>query len=268
MNWQRRPELLDRLAAEHALGTMTGGARRRFDAVMQREPDVARAAARWAARLQPMDARTPAAAAGPALWQRIEQRAFSADSGAPATARLISPPWWKRWLAPIPTAALSFGLIAGLALPLVREALQPPPDIGAQLPESYVGVLATADGKPGLIVSSLRRGTTVDFKVLQRVPLPEGRQLVLWTLDAQGRAQAVGPVVMPARNFFSLAIAQPAEALFQRAVELALSIEAVGDVPAAPSGPYVYRGLCGKLWPVKPPAAASAPAAAPRPPGP
>jgi hypothetical protein len=34
---------------------------------------------------------------------------------------------------------------------------------------------------------------------------------------------------------------------------LALSIESAGAAPALPSGPFVYRGLCGKLWRIKPP---------------
>ena len=31
-------------------------------------------------------------------------------------------------------------------------------------------------------------------------------------------------------------------------VELAVSLEPVGAQPATPSQPFVYRGLCGKLW--------------------
>lgn len=32
------------------------------------------------------------------------------------------------------------------------------------------------------------------------------------------------------------------------AVELAVSIETAGETPAQPTAPFVYRGLCGKLW--------------------
>jgi hypothetical protein len=36
--------------------------------------------------------------------------------------------------------------------------------------------------------------------------------------------------------------------LFGTATELALSIESANSTPLQPSGAFVYRGLCGKLW--------------------
>ncbi len=277
MNWHQHPALRDRLAADYAIGTLRGGARRRFEAVLHAHPDVARAAARWDERLQPLNDALPmpSVPAGDALWARIAERSFGAGPAAAADAArpFAAPPrrraaaggttaWWQRWLAPVPAAALALGLLLGLAAPLWRQAHQPDRSSGPQLPESYVGVLATAAGKPGLIVSSLRRGQTVDLKVLQRVPVPPGSQLVLWTLDAQGVAQAVGPLPAFTGNFVSLALAQPAEALFNRAVELAVSIEPPGPAPETPGSAFVYRGLCGKLWPVVPATAATAAASA------
>ena len=121
----------------------------------------------------------------------------------------------------------------------------------------YIGVLANAQGQQGMLVSSLRRGKTVDLKQLSPVSLPPGRTLFLWAIDAAGRASAIAP--LPNQAFASLPLAQPAEALFSGAVELAVSAEPLGSTPAAPSLPYVYRGLCGKLWPAPAPRPASAP---------
>ncbi len=240
MNWHRVPELVDRLAAEYALGTMTGGARRRFEAVMQAHPDVARAAARWDRHFVPLATTLPEAPAGDALWSRIEGRVF----GAPAKPQ----PWWRRVFGGVPAAALAFGLVAGLALPTVMQQLQPDE---AQLPESYVGVLATAEGRAGLIVASRRQGRVLDLKLVQAVPLPPGRVPVLWTLDAEGRAQAVGALPAPLAPFGHVLLDRASEDLFARAVELAVSVEAAGAPPAAPTSAFVYRGLCGKLWPPK-----------------
>jgi hypothetical protein len=53
---------------------------------------------------------------------------------------------------------------------------------------------------------------------------------------------------VPAGKLVQLALDEPAEKVFFTAVELAVSIEPVGARPAAPSTPYVYRGLCGKVW--------------------
>ncbi len=248
MNWHRSPELLDRLAAEYALGTLAGGARRRFEAVMRNELAVARAAARWATRLEPMGAELPPLDAGGALWSRIERSSFgtvSATHSRPGWVQRI-----QRLFAPVPAAALSLGLVLGLGVPLAWRVLQQ--DVhDTQLPDSYVGVLAEAAGRPGLIVSSLRRGRTVDLKVVHAVALPPGKVLVLWTLDAKGTARAVGPLPGLDSGFVSMTLDEPAEAAFARAVELAVSMETAGITPQTPTPPFVYRGLCGKLWRVK-----------------
>jgi anti-sigma-K factor RskA len=109
-----------------------------------------------------------------------------------------------------------------------------------------VGVLATAQGQPGLIVSSLRKGRTVDIKQVAPVDVPSGQTLYLWRIDKAGAVAAVGP--LPTGKFTHLALDEPAEKVFFPAVELAVSLEPSGARPAAPSLPYVYRGLCGKLW--------------------
>lgn len=261
MNWHRRPELLDRLAAEYALGTLAGGARRRFEAVMRRDSAVARAVARWSERLQPIDAKLPPLPAGDALWSRIEAKAFPAapapvarpasSSAQRPAARPSAPTWWQRWLAPVPAGALAFGLLAGALLPTVWQTLQAD-RLATQLPEAYVGVLATKDGRQGLVVSSLRRGLKVDLKRITAVPVPAGATLFLWTVDATGSFQPVGP--LPAGDFVTVALPRPAEAVFAKAVELAVSLEPAGTTPAQPSTDFVYRGLCGKVWPAPPPA--------------
>jgi anti-sigma-K factor RskA len=285
MNWFSHPALLDRLAAEYALGTLAGGARRRFETVMRERPPAPRAAARWAERLAGMDSHSSPLPASQALWRRIENKAFGGADAARGGPREAAPrgdasrpraasgagsgaaaSGWRRWLAP--GFALAFGIVLGIGLPSWQRTTGPGMSRTTQLPESYVGVLATASGRPGLIVSSLRRGQVVDLKVVQRVPVAAGQVLWLWTLDGQGQPQAVGP--LPANlgeagaNFVSVPLPRPAEELFARAVELAVSVEPAGAAPAAPGGAFVYRGLCGKLWPVV--AAASAAASSPAPP--
>jgi anti-sigma-K factor RskA len=249
MNWHRSPKALDHLASAYALGTLAGPARRRFEAVMRTHPHVARAAAEWEVRLHPMSQRLEPLNPSKVLWDRIEQRAFGGASGRAASAAAPLP-WWRRLLAPIPAGALAMGLMLGAVLP---SLLLPASDelADTQLPASYVGVLATADGRTGLIVSSLRQGKVMDVKQVQPVEVPAGQTLFLWVIDAKGAARAIGAV--PQGNFVQVNLPQPSEALFATAVELAVSVEPVGSMPAAPSGAYVYRGLCGKLWRVKVP---------------
>lgn len=238
----QRAELIDRVAGEYVLGPMSARARRGLAARLRRDPELARAVARWQQRLLPLHDAQPPLQPAPRLWDRIAAQAFGP---VPRPQR-----WWQRLLAPAPAGALALGLVLGSLAPALWQAQQPEAADSTQLPESYVGVLATAEGRPGLIVSSLRRGRLVDVKRVAAVPVPEGRTLYLWTLDAAGVPQPVGP--LPQGAFVQVALPAPAEAAFQRAVELAVSLEPTGAAPAAPSGDYVYRGLCGKLWRVKP----------------
>jgi anti-sigma-K factor RskA len=245
MNY-RRPELCDRLAAEYVLGTLHGRARARMQQLLRDDLLLQARVAFWEHKLLPMAAPLWAEAPLTAMWRAIVARV------APREARR---PWWARWFDARTLGALAAGLMLGLTLTLVGPALQEPavsdaPD--SQLPQSYVGVLATADGRTGVIVSSLRHGKVMDVKQVQPVPVPSGQTLYLWAIEANGKTRPIGPV--PQGKFVQVPLAQTSETLFASATELALSIEAETAAPLLPSGPYVYRGLCGKLWRVPPPA--------------
>lgn len=257
MNWRDSSQLRDKLAAAYALGTLAGPARRRFEAVMASDPAFERAVSDWNRRFEPLARRLPTQQVDEALWRRIEQRSFGSASrseGESAIAPLKSLTRWKRWLdsllSPAPAAALMAGLMIGIVLPVSWPLLDPATQ-QTELPESYVGVLATAQGRPGMIVSSRRHGRIVDLKRVADIPVPAGQTLYLWVLDANGDPGAVGAV--PRGTFVRIELPQEAEQIFAKAVELGISLEAVGAAPAVPSLPYAYRGLCGKLWRAAPP---------------
>ena len=83
------------------------------------------------------------------------------------------------------------------------------------------------------------------------MPVPSGQTLFLWAIEANGQTRPIGPV--PQGSFVQVPLAQTSEKLFASATELALSIEAEFAAPLRPGGPFVYRGLCGKLWRVPAP---------------
>jgi len=139
-----------------------------------------------------------------------------------------------------------------------RSVAPPPQDgdpmIPATVPASYIGVLATPEGRQGLIVASLRHAREVELKQVVPLVVPAGQQLMLWALSADGAPRAIGPI--PSAPFVRAPLPDTAERVFGDAVELAVSLEPAGTAPALPSGAFVVRGLCGKVWP--PAGAASA----------
>ena len=244
MNY-RQPELRDRLAAEYVLGTLHGRARARLQQLLRDDAALQVRVAFWEQKLMPMAAPLWAAAPSAAVWRAIAAR---------VAPREAATPWWARWFEARTLGSLAAGLMLGLTLTLIGPSLwersaEDSPD--SQLPQSYVGVLAAADGRTGVIVSSLRHGKVMDVKQVQPVPVASGQTLYLWAIEADGKTRPIGPV--PQGRFVQVPLAQTSETLFASAAELALSIEAETAVPLLPSGPYVYRGLCGKLWRVPAP---------------
>lgn len=238
MNWYHNPSAIEQLAAAYVAGTLQGKARSRFEAVMRSQPALVAAVNDWTDRLAPLHRALPAQMPNAELWGRI----VKATSPVPAPVTLS---WWRRLLAPVPAGALAVGLVMGALVPTLWQAhMSNQSDM--ELPDSYVGVLATAQGQPGLIISSLRRGKVVDIKQVTPVAVPVGQTLYLWRIDKAGAVAALGP--MPNGKWTHLALSETAEQVFFPAVELAVSLEPLGTQPSAPAQPFVYRGLCGKLW--------------------
>ncbi len=248
MNY-RRPELRDRLASEYVLGTLQGRARSRFQQLLREDPLLVDRVAFWERELTPLAEPVSGPAPSAKVWDAIAVRV----APNPGVQRARQD-WFSRWFGLRGLGSLVAGVFLGLSVGLLdpswlgrRDA-----DTGEnQLPESYVGVLATADGRTGMIVASRRFGQVMDVKQVIAVPAPAGTTLFLWAIAANGSTRPIGPV--PQGRFVQVPLAATSEALFSSAAELALSFEATGSTPAAPSGAYVYRGLCGKLWQVKTP---------------
>ena len=72
MNLPQHPELLDRLASAYALGSLRGGARRRFEALAREQAPVRAAALIWQSRVASMNELQAPVEPSPAVWTRID----------------------------------------------------------------------------------------------------------------------------------------------------------------------------------------------------
>ena len=247
MKWYQHPSVIDRLAASYVLGTLQGGARRRFEAVMYSQPTVAAAVTSWTEQMAPLLTTLAPIAPSQALWKSISSRAGIKQPKA--VSQTSKPSWWQQWLAPLfaplPAGALALGVALGVVVPALWQAQL----LGQRqtiLPESYVGVLATPQGKTGLTVSSLRKGKMVELQQANISPLPAAHTLYLWRIDKTGQVAPIAAI--PNEKWGKITLSEPAEAVFFSAVELAVSIEPAGSTPTQPSQAFIYRGLCGKFW--------------------
>jgi anti-sigma-K factor RskA len=238
------PDLLEHLASSYVLGTLRGGARRRFERLQRNRADVRSLVTQWETRLGQLAVSVPVQQPSPQLWKAIAARTqpqVAAPSGG-----------WLGWLKPagFGFGGLAAGVIAASMLFVTAPGLFMSSDqvamrTGEKLPQSYVGLLTDAQGNGKLLVSSLRHGKTMTVKVIGPITPPASGKLVLWAVPASGAAFAIGTV--PTTGSAVSMLPDTSEKLLSKVSKLVVTLETEA-APAAPSGAVVFSGNCAKLW--------------------
>lgn len=211
-----RHDLPDRLAAEYVLGTLTGGARRRFDVLLPAHPALQRAVAAWEARLLPMALAAPAVEPSAATWSGIESRLGFAP--APSGRQLR---FWRAFSALASFAALLLALSMRLA--------------PAEAP--MIVVLHATQGTEALVAGLSPDRRQLSIQPLQKVALAPAQSLELWALPKTGAPSSLG--VISADGLTALS----KRSLPKDTKGLAVSLEPLGGSPTgAPTGPVLFVG--------------------------
>lgn len=231
MDFRTSPQLADRLAAAYALGTLRGGARRRFEAMARQSPGLRASALAWQERLAAMTELQTEQTPGPNVWKRIalalrQEREQAAAAAAPALARRG---FWRG-------AALASGFAAVLAFALAGY-------LGAQLNASteirYVAMLQDERSAPAMLVTFDARHGTLTLKRLGDFREQPDRSLQLWALPPSGAPRSLG--LLDADALTRLPVA---EGPLRQVPALAVSLEPRGGAPAGsgPTGPVLFKG--------------------------
>ncbi len=248
-----KPERLHVLAREYALGTLHGGARRRFERLLRSSGAARLAVAHWQEQFASLAAVVPPMTPSAQVWQGLQQRLghAPAEGSGKASARPQPPDaGWRRWFGPALGGALAgamVALVAGTMLVQSNPGWLGHETLREELPASYVGLLTSADGRPAMLLSSRRHGRVLTAKLLQPLATPAGRTAVLWAFPKNGAPFVVGTIGV-ASGTAQLPLPQTSEKLFFPVDRLGLSFEPAGPLPAAPSAELVLAGPCVKLW--------------------
>jgi anti-sigma-K factor RskA len=245
------PERLDLLAGAYAVGMLAGPARRRFERVVRVETTAAAAVNQWLQRLSVLELGAVPMQPPESTWRNLEQRLFPATrrarSGIAAPSKGV-----LAWVSALLSGRTLGGALAGALLCVVLLRSRPgligmEPFVDA-LPASYVGLLLDKAGKPNLLASSRREGLQLSMKLLQPLSIPAGQVAQLWALPKEGGAPfPVGTV--PEKGSAQITLAATSEQLFFTVPQLGVSIEkAPAKVGDKPSGEFVLKGHCVKLW--------------------
>jgi anti-sigma-K factor RskA len=224
MNIRHNDVLREKLSAEYVLGTLKGGARRRFEGWLGADAALRRAVAEWQDRLCPLAEMSPAVMPGQNVWRAIEKRidGLSAKS-APHNAG-----FWRR--LSMASSAIAVMLLVVL---LVRQPVMDP-----AAPGSTVAVLADEQAKVVMVVTGDRRRLTV--KVVAPQNIGTDKSLELWALPKGGAPRSLGLLVADGTITLDL----PDYVTPQSVPALAVSLEPKGGSPNpnAPTGPVLYKG--------------------------
>ncbi|OOG23986.1 hypothetical protein B1C78_09620 [Thioalkalivibrio denitrificans] len=223
------PELRRRLAAEYALGTLRGAARRRFERLLVRDADLQAQVAHWEERLADMAwATTPSPSVPDRVWASVSRRI---DNPAP----------WRRpglWNSLAFWRGVGFAATA-MVLALIVLPLAPPDPSPTPMPERVAMIAEPGQDAMGWIVTAEGGGQLIRARAIVPPQMPEGEVCVLWLEWPDGVVRPVG--VLPEEGELSLPVPVTDRAPYQARVSV--TIERAADLPMeAPSGRNVFRG--------------------------
>jgi anti-sigma-K factor RskA len=259
------PELLERLAAEYALGTLQGGARRRLEALARQQPEVREAVQRWQHQLASLTELAPPQEPPPQLWKRIEavlRADLALRGGAQAVAPTVAPAAPKSGrLALVWPGLLGAGLVLagawfvagqqrgeherslnGLREQLALQTAQVDAarnELAQVTRIGYVSVLNDDKSGAALLVTFDAERQQLMVKRVGAYKEAEEKSLQLWTIAPGAAPKSLGVLGRDALERLRAAQADVAE---QRL--LAVSLEPLGGVPSegGPTGPVLFKG--------------------------
>jgi anti-sigma-K factor RskA len=220
MNYEN-PALIDRLAAEHVLGTLRGPARRRFERLCETNTAAARATRRWEDDLSGLDRWVRPVQPSERVWAGISARLFQNDERAQQRSRQR-----RRWTYAAAAGVVAIGLLIGV---LVREtpvALQPVAALGADAAHPVWKI----ERRPDLAALTIRAVGTVEPRV--------GKSYELWALPRGGNPVSLG--LLPADGTITRPLNDRQRGALLAADKVAVSVEPErGSPTGSPTGPVI-----------------------------
>ena len=257
MKYRDKPELIERLTAEYVLGTLHGGARRRFAAWLIDDAALRRTVAEWEARLNPMAAMVAAVPPPRHVWDRVAALIATRPIAPAAQTRFWdSLAFWRSFGLAASGVAAVLAVFVGLRPPqivervqIVERILEKPMRVsdGANpWQPSYVATLKDREGKTMLMLYVGRNSDEMWVKY-EADSMPKDASLELWGLDSAGQPKSLGLIKSNGSNTMKLpAMADASVSGFKK---MAVSMEPMGgSKTGAPSGPVMYQGDCQMFW--------------------
>lgn len=231
MNYHH-PELQQKLAGEYVLGTLHGGARRRFEQLLASDRALQQQVLIWERRLSPWLYAVAPEVVPDRVWIRIQQRLGQRPEPVTNTGSEVSGFW--RWLGFGSTA-----VAAALAAILVLRPAEMPP---APVTSTDLAVLSTDKAEPVWIVRQ-KGNDRLELSGLSQIAVPSDRDLELWSIPEGGAPLSLGVIKRTDATHAELQLSAVARQHLASGALLAISLEPLGGSPTgSPTGPVLYTG--------------------------
>jgi anti-sigma-K factor RskA len=264
MNILEHPELMDRLAASYALGTLRGGARRRFETLARSSPALRVTAQVWQERLMSITELQQSEIPSENVWKRIENllatepramAAAMADGGSDLLRRARN--WWRAGALAAVTAAVAAvaitlnlsGELQGTQVQLAqlqtqgRDLVRQNTQLVAQLQATpdvrYVSVLHDDKATPMMLALFDPKHNTLTLQRMGNFQEGPEKSLQLWAVPPSGAPRSLG--VLAEQPVLRLTAA---EQVVGQSPLFAITLENKGGVPegTAAQGPLIWKG--------------------------
>lgn len=229
MNIRDNPPLRDKLAAEYVLGTLKGGARRRFEGWMHNDAALRFLTAEWQQRLAPMAEFAKPVAPPKHVWRGIERRLNLRPAGA-------------GWLGGALGQSLTFWRSLGLAssaLALLLVFIVTTKTLDAPRID-YIATLTDEKAQTAMVLTADRRHNALDVRMLAGAPVAADKSLELWAVPTQGNPRSLGLVA--ANGSVQLALTERALGADVKLLAVTLEPKGGSPNPNGPTGPILYKG--------------------------
>ncbi|MBC7982523.1 MAG: anti-sigma factor [Candidatus Obscuribacterales bacterium] len=228
MNY-RNPQLIDALAAQYALGTLRGAARRRCERLFSEHPALVLAVQRWEERLLDLTRNIPTVQPQAAAWQAIVQR-LNFHTNESTRSGFFA--WWSG--AQLATAAA----VAAVAISLAWWTFD-----GNRITQP-MATIADAQQVEVWRIAADKDGERLRVTAAANLQLDPARAYELWALPPPGSAPGTAPIslgLMPKVGEQILSLTATQRAALASATRIAISLEPLGGSPTGtPTGPVLY----------------------------
>ncbi|CAN5380457.1 anti-sigma factor [soil metagenome] len=252
MNIHNNPSLVDQLAASYALGTLRGGARRRFEALARDNATLRAAALIWQGRLASVAELQAEVAPSPAVWKRIENL-VNAEKQVQAMQAVrtqavptVRTGWWASlglWRGATAAGAFAtvIAVVTGLnfTTQLNGQVLELSAKLSSTQVIEYVAVLADDKANASILATFDPNTQKLMLKRVGDFREQPDKSLELWALPPGAPAKSLG--VMSDDAVVRLTAAGSD---IRQSPALAITLEPKGGVPpgSGPTGPILFKG--------------------------